>query len=55
MSRHHHGSPEPSPAFPLYRPSLPVGFQSYVLSRYRVVVCGSLCSSMLRCPQEYVT
>ncbi len=53
--RHQHGYPWSSPATLLYRPSLPVGLQGYIL----LYVCSSwssyLCSSMWRGPLEYVT
>ena len=39
MSRHQRRSPWPSLATLLYRKSLPVGLQSYILSRHRAVVC----------------
>ena len=39
MSRCQHGSPWPSPATDLYRPSLPVGLQGYILYQHRAVVC----------------
>ena len=41
MSRHQHGSPWPSLATLLYRPSFPVGLQDYILYRHRAVVCMS--------------
>ena len=39
ISRRLRGSPWPSSSILLYRPSLPVGFQGYILSRHRAVVC----------------
>ena len=39
MSRHQRRYPWPSPASPLYRPSLPVGLQGYNLYRHKAVVC----------------
>ena len=38
MLRRQRRSPWPSPATLLYRPSLPVGLQGYILYRYRAVV-----------------
>ena len=40
MSYHQRGSPWPSPATLLFRPSLPVGLQRYILYRHRVVLAG---------------
>ena len=42
MSRHQHGYPWPSAATLLYRPSLLVGFQGYILYRHRALVCRFL-------------
>ena len=39
MSHYQHGSPWPSPATLLYRPSLPVGLQGYILYPHRPVLC----------------
>ena len=39
MSHLQHGYPWPSPATLLYRPSLPVGLQGYILHRHRTVAC----------------
>ena len=38
MSHRHRGSPWPSPATRLYRLSLPVGLQGYILYRHRAIV-----------------
>ena len=40
-SCHQHGCSGPSFATPLYRPSLPVGIQGYILYQHRAVVCRS--------------
>ena len=59
MSRCQHGSPWPSPATRLYRRSLPVGFQGYILQTF-VRLCegvnwrmGQMSSSLLlqQCPE----
>ena len=39
MSSCQHGSPGPSLATRLYRPSLPGDLPSYILYRHRAVVC----------------
>ena len=39
MVHHQHGYPWPSTATRLYRPSLPVGLQGYILYRHWAVVC----------------
>ena len=40
MSRRQHGSPWPSPANHLYRPSFRVGLQGYILYRHRAILPG---------------
>ena len=60
MSRHQYESPWPSPATPLYRSSLPVDLQGYILYWLRAIECRSLldvllCSSMWGGLQEYAT
>ena len=60
MSRGQHGYPWPSPTIRLYRPSLLVGLQGYIMYQHKAVVyrfwwSSGLCLSMWRGPQEYVT
>ena len=58
MSYSQHGSPWPSLATHLYRPSLPGGFPGYILYRQLLYIGSSwlfcLCSSMWRGPQGYI-
>ena len=62
MSHHQHGYFSPFLATPLHRPLLLAGPQCYIQYQHRAVVCrceldvgSSLCLSMWRSSQEYIT